>query len=223
MGFDCADGLERQIKCHPATHPYFKCTFIKAYKPCAPKNYHVSADTAFRAWLDCTKTSDVIHKNSPGRNLTGRIRLSRMDPLPGSIDCTHRVCGVVRFDCVDGLGRVIQHYVATRPYFEDTFINSWESCSQKNYRKKRPRDLWRKSYHLRLSPTFPMFGKTNIEARLMAYPNYTRIIQPGALTTAPDVLASNWYQTISNNRVDSDVAIMSWGSRPPWGIPLFSL
>ena len=41
----------------------------------------------------------------------------------------------------------------------------------KFYRKERPHDLWRRSYHLRLSPTFPMFGQTNIGARLMAYPN----------------------------------------------------
>ena len=41
----------------------------------------------------------------------------------------------------------------------------------KFYRKERPHDLWRRSYHLRLSPTLPMFGQTNIGARLMAYPN----------------------------------------------------
>ena len=41
----------------------------------------------------------------------------------------------------------------------------------KFYRKERPHDLWRRRYHLRLSPTFPMFGQTNIGARLMAYPN----------------------------------------------------
>ena len=40
----------------------------------------------------------------------------------------------------------------------------------KFYRKERPHDLWTRSYHLRLSPTFPMFGQTNIGARLMAYP-----------------------------------------------------
>ena len=57
-----------------------------------------------------------------------------MDPLSGSIDCRQGVCGVVRFDCADGLERVIQRYAATRPYFEDTFIKSWESCEQKNYR-----------------------------------------------------------------------------------------
>ena len=38
----------------------------------------------FTARLDCTKTGDVIHKNSPGRNSTGRTRrilarLSRME------------------------------------------------------------------------------------------------------------------------------------------------
>ena len=38
------------------------------------------------------------------------------------------------FDCVDGLERVIQNDATTRPYFEDTFIKSWESCVQKNYR-----------------------------------------------------------------------------------------
>ena len=92
--------------------------FIKAYKPCAQKNYHISTDTAFRARLDCTKTGDVIHKNSLGRNSMRRtrrirFRLSRMDPLPGSIDCRQGVCGVVRFDCADGLERVIQRYAAT--------------------------------------------------------------------------------------------------------------
>ena len=56
-----------------------------------------------------------------------------MDPLSGSIDCRQGVCGVVRFDCADGLEQVIQRYAATRPYFEDTFIKSRESCEQKNY------------------------------------------------------------------------------------------
>ena len=139
VGLDCAHGLEREIERPPATHPYFEYTFIKAYKACAQKNYHVSSDTAFRARLDCTKPGDVIQRNSPGRNSTGRtrrilFRLSRVDPLPGSIDCRQGVCGVVRFDCDDGLELVIQHYAATRPYFEDTFIKSWESCEQKNYR-----------------------------------------------------------------------------------------
>ena len=139
VGLDCADGLEREIERHPATHTYFEYTSIKAYKPCAQKNYHVSSDTAFRARLDCTETGDVIHKNSPGGNSTGRtrrilFRLSRMDPLPGSIDCRQGVCGVVRFDSADGLELVIQRYAPTQPYFEDTFIKSWESCEQKNYR-----------------------------------------------------------------------------------------
>ena len=139
VGLDCADGLEREIERHPATHTYFEYTSIKAYKPCAQKNYHVSSDTAFRARLDCTETGDVIHKNSPGGNLTGRtrrilFRLSRMDPLPGSIDCRQGVCGVVRFDCADCLELVIQRYAPTQPYFENTFIKSWESCEQKNYR-----------------------------------------------------------------------------------------
>ena len=164
----------------------------------------------FSARLDCTKTCDVIHKNSPGRNSTCRtrrilFRLSRMDPLPASIDCRQGVCDVVRFDCADGLERVIQRYAATRPY--SAFIKSWESCEQKNYRllffsknigqhlnpevptkfyrKERPHDLWRRSYHLRLSPTFPMFGQTNIGARLMAYPNkmVTRPPYTGKITS----------------------------------------
>ena len=139
VGLDCADGLEREIERHPATHTYFEYTSIKAYKPCAQKNYHVSSDTALRARLDCTETGDVIHKNSPGWNSTDRtrrilFRLSRMDPLPGSIDCRQGVCGVVRFDCADGLELVIQRYAPTQPYFENTFIKSWESCEQKNYR-----------------------------------------------------------------------------------------
>ena len=156
-GLDCADGLEREIERHPATHPYFEYTFIKAYKPCAQKNYHVSSDTAFRARLDCTKPGDVIHKNSPGRNSTGRtrrilFRLFRMDPLPGSIDCRQGVCGVVRFDCADGLELVIQRYAATRPYFEDTFIKSWESCEQKNYRWL----FFSKNIRQHLNPEFPI-------------------------------------------------------------------
>ena len=102
------------------TSVLWKYTFIQAYKPCAQNNYHVSTDTAFRARLDCTKAGDVIHKNSSGRNSTGRtrrilFRLSRMDPLPGSIDCRQGVCGVVRFDCADGLERVIQRYAANTP------------------------------------------------------------------------------------------------------------
>ena len=101
--------------------------------------HHVSTDTAFRAWLECTKTDDVIQKNSPGRNSMGRtrrilFRLSRMVPLPGFINCTQGVRVVVRFDCADGLERIIQRYAATRPYSEDTFIKSWELCAQNNYR-----------------------------------------------------------------------------------------
>ena len=139
VGLDCADGLEREMERHPATHTYFEYTSIKAYKPCAQKNYHVSSNTAFRARLDCTETGDVIHKNSPGGNSTGRtrrilFRLSRTDLLPGSINCRQGVCDVVRFDWADGLELVIQHYAPTQPYFEDTFIKSWESCKQKNYR-----------------------------------------------------------------------------------------
>ena len=145
-------------------------------------------------------TQEFTGRNSTGRTSRILCRLSRMDPLPGSMDCRQGVCGVVRFDFADGLKRVIQCYTATRPYFEDSFIKSCESCEQKNYRylfflknirqhlnpevptkhyrKERPHDLWRRSYHLRLSPTFPMFGQTNIGARLMAYPNnnvWTRV------------------------------------------------
>ena len=69
-----------------------------------------------------------------GRTRRILFRFARMDPLPGFIDYTQGVCGVVRFDCADGLERVIQRYAATRPYFEDTFIKSWESSAQKNYR-----------------------------------------------------------------------------------------
>ena len=139
VGLDCADGLGRDIQRHPAIHPYFEYTFIKAYMPCAQKNCHVSTDTASRTRLDSNKTVDVIHNNSSSRNSTCRtrrilFRLSRMDPLPVSIDCTQGVCGVVRFDCAHDLERVIQRYAATPPYFEDTFIKSWESCAQKNYR-----------------------------------------------------------------------------------------
>ena len=44
----------------------------------------------------------------------------------------------------------------------------------KFYRKERPHDLWRRSYYLRLSPTLPIFGQSNIGARLMAYPNHLK-------------------------------------------------
>ena len=66
------------------------------------------------------------------RALQPNVRLSRMDPLSGSMDCRQGVCGVVRFDSADG--SELQRYAARRPYFEDTFIKSWESCEQKNYR-----------------------------------------------------------------------------------------
>ena len=139
VGLDWADGLERKIQRHPATHPYFEYTFIKAYKPCAKKNYYVSMDTDVRTTLDCTKTSDVIQKNSPGRNSTRELG----EYFFGSPEWIHylspstarrEIVAWCVFDCVDGSERVIQRYAAPRPYFEDTVIKSWESCAQKNCR-----------------------------------------------------------------------------------------
>ena len=63
--------------------------------------------TAFTGRLDCTKIGDVTHKNSPGRNTTGRtLRVSDspgVEPTPGSTDRTQGVCGVVGLDCANGL------------------------------------------------------------------------------------------------------------------------
>ena len=91
VGLDGSNGLERGIKRHPATYPYFEYTFIKAYKQCTQKIYHVSTDTAFSARLDCdrldcTKTGDVIRKNSPSRNSTDRTR-GYFSGFPECIHC----------------------------------------------------------------------------------------------------------------------------------------
>ena len=67
----------------------------------------------------CLQSPTGLHQNRwrhtqefTGYEFDGKTRrilfwFSRVDPLPGSIDCTQGVCGVVRFDCTDGLGRLI--------------------------------------------------------------------------------------------------------------------
>ena len=84
----------------------------------------------------------------------------------------------------------------------------------KFYLKERPHDLWRRSYHLRLTPTFPMFGQTNNGARLMAYPKKTDSYhlgpflltqstwepsQPMTINVAVQPLFFHWLRSLSDD------------------------
>ena len=90
----------------------------------------MSLYTAFAGRLDCTTDlytliavsncteilgGDVTHKNSPGRDTTGRTRRVSFR-LSCSTDRTQGVCGVVGLDCADGLEREIERKAAFTLY-----------------------------------------------------------------------------------------------------------
>ena len=145
--------------------------------------YNVSTDTTW-GQLNLTEIGDITHKNSPGRNTTlqsesttwlhglhtgslwrGAFWLCRL-LRTGNLT----LCGTRSFkDAVNQALECYAHARTTLTYFSKNIRQHLNSeVPTKFFRKERLHDLWR-SYHLRLSPTSPIFGQSYTGARLMAY------------------------------------------------------